>query len=120
MRIVPSSIGFIPDIYENEVRSLIWAKQKLESSSTLAAIKDSSSAFPGRPIKKSIRRIPPSERNKVADANSVIPKLVTLSLQGQEAEHETLDQSKQLSVQTLRTTDSETVDSTNKSIHNLQ
>ena len=37
VKIVPSSIGFIPDIYENEVKSMQWAKTNPVSAGTLAA-----------------------------------------------------------------------------------
>jgi hypothetical protein len=38
VKIIPSAIGYIPDIYENEVRSLVWAKQNPDSAGTLAAL----------------------------------------------------------------------------------
>ena len=43
IHIVPSAIGFIPDIYENEVKSLVWAKQNPDSAGTLAATTPSNS-----------------------------------------------------------------------------
>ncbi|CAF0788527.1 unnamed protein product [Brachionus calyciflorus] len=37
VRIIPSNIGFIPDVYENEVRSMYWARNNPHSAGTLAA-----------------------------------------------------------------------------------
>ena len=37
IKIIPSNIGYIPDIYENEVKSMMWAKSNPNSAGTLAA-----------------------------------------------------------------------------------
>lgn len=37
VKVIPSTIGFIPDIYESEVRSMQWAKSNPALAGTLAA-----------------------------------------------------------------------------------
>lgn len=37
VKIIPSSIGYIPDVYENEVRSMQWARNNPSLAGTLAA-----------------------------------------------------------------------------------
>lgn len=42
VKIIPSNIGFIPDLYENEVRSMQWARTNPDSAGTLAATSEAS------------------------------------------------------------------------------
>ena len=69
VKIIPSAIGYIPDIYESEVRSMQWAKSNPTSAGTLAALNSQVNAHKEKRIEptigKSLTKIDYKNNNEV-------------------------------------------------------
>jgi hypothetical protein len=101
IKIIPSAIGYIPDIYENEVRSLVWARQNPDSAGTLAALTQPSNhptKISGK-FAKSTRQASDSNIDTSVVVNKsiektitdpILPKFATMSLQQNQETDRTL------------------------------